>query len=164
MSYHEKVVDIRNGFLAFKQRGYEEEAPSSFQVALFKGTDDKDIIAVSTRDCGDVFDCHNLASFFYVYEDGNWTETDTILLPEIRTELFYNDSSNSELLDKYGYFDYRYILPRYGTDIRIELSICDYLQFDHPEVTDQQYDKLIQEKKAVYLKWEKKTDQFKIKD
>ena len=164
MQYHEKVVDIRNGFLAFKQSGYEEEAPYSFQLALFRGTDDKDIIVVSARDCGDVFDCHDLVSFFYLYEDGNWAEADTILLPEIRTELFYNDSSNSDLLNKYGYFNYLYILPRYGTEIRIELSICDYLQFDHPEVTDQQYDKLIQERKAVYLKWEKSSNQFKIKN
>ncbi|MEN0047840.1 MAG: hypothetical protein AAF806_12335, partial [Bacteroidota bacterium] len=131
---------------------------------LFRGSANKDIIAVSARDCGDIFACFELDSFFYIYEDGHWMKADTVVLPEITPKLFYDDPSNSEILEKYGYFNYHYLLPRYGTEIKIELSICDYLQFDYPEVTDQQYDKLIQEKKVVYLKWEKSSNQFKIKN
>ncbi|MEM8527529.1 MAG: hypothetical protein AAGG68_23005 [Bacteroidota bacterium] len=163
MSSHRKVLDIRNGFISFKQWPYDDNDPASFQAALFKGSDNKDIIAVSTRSCGDMFACFYLNSFFYIYEDGNWVKADTLLLPEITLKLFYDDSSNSNLLNKYGHFEYHYILPRYGTEIKIELSICDYLTFDNPEVTDEQYDKLIREKKVVYLKWEKSSNQFKIK-
>lgn len=156
-----KVIDIRNGFLSFNSHeGFSDD----FQLVLFKGTNNKDIIAVSTREC-EVFDCFTPTSFFFIYENGKWVKADTMLLPEITTELFYNDSSNSDLLNKYdGYFRYHYLLPRYGTEIKIELDICDYLQVDYPRVTDQQYDKLIQKRKPVYLKWEKDSNQFKIKN
>ncbi|MEL6720775.1 MAG: hypothetical protein AAFO82_05310 [Bacteroidota bacterium] len=155
-----KVIDIRNGFMSFK---FDGGVSDHFQIALFRGTNDKDIIAVSTREC-EVPNCFNPTSFFFLYEDGNWIEADTFLLPEITIELFYDDPLNSKLANKYkSFFDYDYLLPRYGTEIKIELSICDYLQFDHPEVTDQQYDQLIQEWKPVYLKWEKSSNQFKLK-
>ncbi|MEL7121743.1 MAG: hypothetical protein AAFO07_20000 [Bacteroidota bacterium] len=155
----EKIVDIRNGFIAFKTG---KDFPDAFQIALFKGNN-KDVIVVSNREC-EAFACFTPTSFFYIYENNNWIEASKIILPRISTNLFYDDSSNSDLLDKYGYFRYDFILPQFGTTIKIELDICDYLQVDYPEVTDQQYDRLIDEKKSVNLVWDRHSNKFEIKN
>ncbi len=152
-----KTVDVKNGFLSFRHKGQEYDA---FQIALFKGVDN-DFIAVSTKEC-EAFACFTPTSFFYKYENETWTPVDSIILPNIKS-LFYSDSSNTLLMDKYkSYFNLQYRLPQNGFVVKIELDICDYLQFDYPEVTDYQYDKLINGKKNVYLEWNKASNKFQI--
>jgi hypothetical protein len=153
-----KTIDNKKGFLAIKRMKNEHDF---FQMALFKGKKKEDYIAVSTRECESPA-CFRPSSFFYQYKMGKWLKADSILFAGIKLELFYSDSSDYNLLKTYGYYKYNYILPQQGTTIRIELELCDYRTTDHPEVTEQQYEKLVRNNKSVYLAWDSNRNNFQV--
>jgi hypothetical protein len=156
--YFEKIVDVKNGFISFKR---DKDFPDFFQMALFKGSNNIDVIVVSNREC-EAFACFTPTSYFYQYKNNVWIPADNEIFPKITPENFYKDSYNYDLLNKYGYYSYNFILPQNGTKIKIEIDICDYLQEDHPEVTDDQYKRLVNERMIIYLNWNNKSNRFTI--
>jgi hypothetical protein len=75
----------------------------------------------------------------------------------------YSKAATAALAEKYaGYIHFDYILPQQGTVIRMEATVCDYLQSDHPEVDDRQYQQLINEKKILFLQWNRNSNRFQV--
>ncbi|MEI2738096.1 MAG: hypothetical protein V9F01_04875 [Chitinophagaceae bacterium] len=154
-----RTVDIRNGFISFKRRKDEIDF---FQAAVFKGSNSKRFVAVSTREC-EAFACFNPRSYFFLRQKEGWVQADSVLTGGVNLQFFYSDTSVYPLLEKYkGYFHYNYILPRKGTTIKVELEVCDYITEDHPEVTDTQYLQLVKKKQPVLLVWSRLTNRFRL--
>lgn len=155
-----KTTDLKNGFISFKRHNDEKDF---FQIALFKGSGNKDFVTVSTRECESCC-CFTPTSFFYLYEDNTWKDVSSTFLPSINPSLFYIDAEQAELLNKLGYYRYNFILPQKGTTIKVELDICDYIvEENEDEITFEQYEKLVSDKKVISLDWNKKLNQFQLK-
>lgn len=154
-----RTLDNSNGFISFKRR---KEETDFFQAALFKGSNNKRFVAVSTREC-EAFACFNPRSYFFQRQRQGWIKADSLMMADADLQLFYRDTSFYPMLEKYkGYFHYNYILPRKGTTIKVELEVCDYITEDHPEVTAALYQQLVKEKQPVLLVWNRKANRFRV--
>lgn len=152
-----KTLDNKNGYIGFKRN---EQEPDFFQAALFKTKNGEDFVAVSNREC-EAFACFNPRSYFFRRQEDGWVQADAGFFSGINTRMFYPDTAVYHLLDNYaGYFKFNYILPRKGKLIKVELEVCEYIAIDHPEVSESDYEKLVNEKKIVYLLWDPRAGRF----
>lgn len=157
----EKIEDLRNGYISYKKSG---DAEAFFQMALFKNYKKQNFFVIHSlrMACADIFDCANTEriTHFLKYENNKWVNIKSVIMPEISSSLFYDNSENVKILNKHnGYLNYKYELPRKGTTVKLEIVICDYIT---EEITNQKYEKLIKEKKIRYLKWNKKLTKFQF--
>ena len=159
---HEKIVDIRNGYLAFNSLDADSEP--LFQMALFKDSKGNDQIAIHSPGyaCGDIFACAHTEerkTHFFKYKNEEWIDVSDAVLPQIKTEHFYNDTIHAQIVNKYATHAIAYELPRFGQTIKLKLEICDgYINFDdpyNPIVSDEQIEIILQERKTLLLKWNK---------
>lgn len=164
----EKLVDIRNGFISFGSKDWDEPF---FQMALFKDCKGKDLIVIHSPGyaCADIFACAHTEerkTFFLKYEKEEWVDVSQVVLPQILTEYFYEDSTNAKIVNEYASHAIAYELPQFGQTIRLKLEICDgYINFDFPDepiVSDEQIEKLLKERKTLLLNWNKKLGIFQL--
>lgn len=166
---YKKIVDIRNGFISF--RSLENEMEPIFQMALFKDLKGEDIIVIHLPGyaCGDIFACaatEDRKTYFLKYEKEEWVDISHLVLPQIHTEHFYEDSTNTKIVNKYAPHAIAYELPQFGHTIRLKLEICEgYINFDYPDkpmVSEEQIEKLLKERKTLLLKWNKSLGLFQL--
>lgn len=164
-----KIVDIKNGYIAFKS--LDEEFEPLFQMALFKDINGKDLIVIHRpgHACADIFDCANTAerkTCFLKYGTDGWEDVGPEVLPQILVEHFYEDSTNSKIVNEFAQHAIAYELPRFGQTIKLNLEICDgYINFDYPDepiVSDEQIERLLKERNTVLLKWNKGLGIFQL--
>ena len=165
-----KIVDIKNGYIAYQQLDVEFEP--LFQIALFKDINGKDLIVIHRPGyaCADIFDCAETAerkTCFLKYEKEDWVDVSHEVLPQILTEYFYEDSTNAKIVNEYAQHAIAYELPQFGQTIRMKLEICDgYINFDYPVdepiVSDEQIEKLMKERKTLLLIWNKSLGIFEL--
>ena len=169
MDSHEKIVDIKNGFIAIKS--FDEGMEPVFQMALFKDVNRKDLIVIHIPGyaCADIFACANTEdrkTYFFKYEKEEWVDVSDVVLPQILTKHFYEDSTNTKIVNKYAEHAIAYELPQFGHTIQLKLEICDdYINFDSPEdpvVSDEQIERILKERKTVLLKWNKRLGVFQL--
>ncbi len=168
---YKKIIDVRNGYIAFSTS--ENELEPIFQMALFKGYREKDVVVIHLPGyaCGDIFACpttENRRTYFLKYENEGWVDVSHVVLPQIAIEQFYQDSNNTNIVIKHAPHAINYELPRFGLTIRLKLEICeDYINFDYPDnpiVSDEQIDKLLKERKVLFLKWNKRLGVFQMRE
>jgi hypothetical protein len=157
-----KHIGAENRSLSFRQhRG--DEFPPSFQMAIFEGRDGQTFVVVSNQEC-EAPECLRHDSYFFLHRDGHFVRADSLVLPNLGFAAFYDDPVDAEVLGKYpNYGDLDFVLKPAKGEVEVELLVCDYLQFDYPEVTDEQYERLISNKKAVTLQWNEHRNRFEIK-
>jgi hypothetical protein len=165
-----KIVDINNGYIAYQR--LNEEFEPLFQMALFKDVNRKDIIVIHRPGyaCADIFDCAETAerkTCFLKYEKEEWVDVSHVVLPQILTEHFYEDSTNAKIVNEYAQHAIAYELPQFGQTIKLNLMICDgYINFDYPAdepiVSDEQIEKLLKERKILLLNWNKRLGIFQL--
>lgn len=164
----EKLVDISNGFISFTSKDWDEPF---FQMALFKDVNRKDIIVIHRPGyaCADIFDCADTAerkTCFLKYDKEGWEDVSHMVLPQILTEHFYEDSTNAKIVNEYAQHAIAYELPQFGQTIRLTLEICDgYINFDYPDehiVSDERIERLLKERKTLLLNWNKRLGIFQL--
>ncbi|MGR3810389.1 hypothetical protein [Jiulongibacter sp. NS-SX5] len=166
---NEKIVDIRNGYISFQP--VDSEFEPVFQMALFNDLKEEDLIVVHSPgySCADIFDCAHTDSrltLFLKYQKGEWLDVGHAVMPEIAIEIFYDDSTNADLVKKYAPHAIAYQLPRYGHTIQLRLEICEgYINYDFPDqplVSDEQIEKLFTERKTISIEWNKREGVFEF--
>ncbi|MTB53756.1 hypothetical protein [Lewinella sp. W8] len=157
-----KHIDTQNRSLSFRQ--YSDDGfPPSFQMAIFSGRDEQAFVVVSNQEC-EAPECLRHDSFFFLHREGQLMNADSIVLPNLDFSAFYDKPADAELLNQYpGYGDFDFVLHPEKGEVTVELLVCDYLQFDYPEVTDEQYDGLVNHKKTVTLHWNKHRNRFETR-
>jgi hypothetical protein len=166
---HKKIVDSRNGYISF--RPLESEFEPLFQMALFKDCKGKDLIVIHSPGyaCADISDCpetEERKTYFLKHEKEEWVDVSHVVLPQILTEHFYEDSINAKIVNEYAQHAIAYELPQFGHTIRLKLEICEgYINFDNPDepiVSDEQIEKLMKQRKTLLLKWNKRLGIFQL--
>ena len=168
---YKKIVDVKNGYISF--RTLENELEPIFQMALFKDSEGKDLIVIHVPGyaCADIFDCANTEerkTYFLRYEDEEWVDVSQVVLPQIQTHNFYEDSNTIKIVDTYAPNSIAYQLPQYGQTIRLKLEICDgYINFDYPDepvVSNEEIQKILDERKILLREWNKKLGFFQLRE
>ena len=166
---HKKIVDIGNGYISFKPLDADQEP--LFQMALFKDFKGKDLIVIHSPGyaCADIFACAHTEerkTYFLKYENEDWVDVSQVVLPQILTEHFYNDSTIAKMVNEYAPHAIAYELPQFGQTIKLKLEICDgYINFDYPDepiLSNEQIEKLLKERKTLFLKWNKTLGVFEL--
>ena len=167
---YQRIVDNTNGYLGFISADDHQE--TAFQMALFKDTSERDLIVIHTHGyvCADIFDCartEERKTLFVRYEDDTWADVQSLVLPDIDIDLFYNDTTLASIVKRYASYAIAYDLPRYGLSVRLHLEICDdYVNFDdplHPVVSDDLIARLLQERKDMWLTWDRDMGLFRFR-
>lgn len=164
-----KIVDIRNGFISYTLLADKEP---DLQMALFKDNKKEDLIVIHFKKhvCADYFACpetDGIQTYFLKYEDESWADVSDVVLPPVLVKYFYEDSTNTKIVNTYAPHAIAYELPRFGHIVRLKLEICDdYINYEEiePKVSDEQIDKLLKDRKIRLLKWDKRFGQFQLEE
>lgn len=158
------IVDIKNGYLALVDEG---TGGGNYEIymALFKSSDKKDYILIYNQTTDGVgIDRSNL--YCYKVEEKEWRDVKKEIFAEnfwkgFFKEDFYN--KNKTKIDNFFKNSQKallYSLPRYGTDLSLELNytIRYYLQESEANFFSKMKENLNTEK--LILKWDREKAQF----
>ena len=106
-----ETEDIKNGYLSI-MGGFKE---GWVEVAIFKKTNGKYIVGISSIGCGPV--CSNEDMDFLSYENGKWRNVTNEVLQKISEAQVKAAYKRKQIEDEYGLV---YELPRVGTTIKVK--------------------------------------------
>jgi hypothetical protein len=160
------LIDDKNGYAAFFDRPIvNKEAYPIFEITLFKKANGEDLLVVSNMLSDPVCTFHR--SFFLQRMENEWIDVESKVLPKLPPHLFFDSAKTSnyylELQKKLGNsteLDLHFSPPRQGTNMTVNLEICDYVPDDFSEPID--FEKLAAKTRTVSLIWDKKTGMFKV--
>ena len=163
----EKIIDINNGYIATQL--YDFGRPPPFQMAMFKDNNNAPLIVIRAETCGDHFACAELEekSSFLKYKNGKWVDVADKVLPKITLEHFFNDKKEVNTLKQLNYHIFRFHPPRIGTTMKVTIEICDYIECDdrvEDAISSKEYERLLKERKTLFLKWDKELGKFQLKE
>ncbi|MBC7863585.1 MAG: hypothetical protein IAF38_11455 [Bacteroidia bacterium] len=180
LSPSDTIVDIKNGYYEISS-AYDKTKITLIEAALFKNTDSTATIAVSGLKADEQCSFHHI--YFYEY---NW-KTDNIkpiadkdVLPEFNLKMFFKKSSvkktllpylkaiqKAYLTDSAGIDDvldeiysYRFLIPRSGTTLMINLDICDYIPTNVVGIKPADWKIVETDFKKITLRYDKKKKRF----
>ena len=153
-----KILDSKNGFLAFKRHASEADF---FQIALFKGSNKEDYIMVRNQACEHCC-CEEPKSYLYQIKEGTWKEVSATRIPILKPSLFISKKPLSDSLEKVNaYYLYKFDLPRFNTIVTVSLEVCDYIVEDEM-MGDELYTELVKGIRIRKMVWNKKQNAFKL--
>lgn len=162
------TVDEKNGYAAaFTDYPIEADSVDAafpvFQAALFKSKSKLPLLVVSNYQSDHV--CEKYETFFLRRIGNKWTEVEREILPAMNLKMFWDKPQSAERLlniTKESFISYHFELPRRGTQVKVSLEICDYLDDNAPEAANEEMIKLINSAKTIYLEWDKQNGKFKF--
>ena len=159
------LIDEKNGYAVQMDSppGISDNPYPIFEMALFKSQNNSPLLVVANRKSDPV--CTEYETFFLRRMSGKWTEVKSEVLPSMNLKMFWDTpESASRLLKiiKESAVSYHFELPREGTQMKMSLEICDYLEDGVPEKTAKELDELIKTAKPILLEWSKQSGKFKL--
>lgn len=160
------TVDENNGYAAAFtdfpiEAGSLDAATPVFQTALFKSRAKPPLLVVSNLISDSV--CEKYETFFLRRVGNKWTDAKGEVLPPLDLKRFWDAPQSAQRLlkiTKESFISYHFELPRRGTQTKVSLEICDYLDDDAPEAADEQMSKLRDSAKTIQLDWDKQNGKF----
>ena len=159
------VIDEQNGYAAYMDsppRANFEPFPI-FEMALFKSQTKPALLVVVNTKSDSV--CTEYETFFLRRVGNNWTEVKREVLPPLDLKMFWDAPQSADRLLKIikeSAITYHFEPPRQGTQMKVSLEICDFLEDDTPKETVNELSKLIESAKMIRLDWDKQNGQFKF--
>ena len=159
------IIDEPNGYAAYMDSpsGDSSNQFAIIEMALFKNQTEPPLLVVSNLIDAD--DCSDYETFFLQRVGSNWTEVKSKVLPPVDLKIFWDaPQSAGRLLKliKRKFIVYHFEPPRRGTQMKMSLEICYRIPGDTPDEKVQEFEKLVESAKPIYLDWDKQTGKFKF--
>ncbi|MCY7346666.1 MAG: hypothetical protein LH614_10665, partial [Pyrinomonadaceae bacterium] len=161
------IIDEPNGYAAYLSHPIIPDSINPpfpiFETALFKSQIEPPLLVVSNLIDAD--DCSDYETFFLRRVGSNWTEVKSRVLPPLDLKMFWDAPQSSERLLKLikrNFIAYHFEPPRRGTQMKVSLEICYRIAGDSPDEKVQEFEKLVESAKPIYLDWDKQTGKFKF--
>lgn len=157
-----QVVDVKNGYLLFRESGLEEY----IMMALFKKSNGSYIVGVTKYFGGDS-GMYN--TFFLIYRNQKWIDITKKVLPKLSYKLLLSPKDQKLIGEEQKHEPRsRIVLPRYGTDISYEAEKAYSCEGDMGDDTTHKKEKckMILKKiirDSVKLKWNPDKGIFTLK-
>jgi hypothetical protein len=170
------LIDIKNGY-------YEI---SDGEIKLLQATKfnnkDKSILIIATGFYADM-QCANYFTNFYIKsKDSLIVCNQNRVMPTLKFSDFFIDSTITEIVKKYlpeiqeeyfpnatieniyqELFDFHFILPRFGTDIIVELTVCDYIPTNVVEFDKNDWEVINTNHASIKFTYNKSKKKFIVK-
>ena len=156
------VIDERNGYAGYlKAPGGTE---MSFEMALFRSKNGPPLVVVSNEQSD--MQCSAYETFFLRRVGNRWIEVKDEVLPRLDPGMFWDDPRAAGRLAKIVSVlpasAYHFEPPRRGTQMKVRLDICDYLDGDPPEATLKELDELKGAARPIRLEWDAQGGKFRF--
>jgi hypothetical protein len=156
------IIDEKNGYAGYlKMPG---ETYTFFEMAIFKTGNAPPVLIVSNERSD--MQCSFYQTFFLRRIGREWVEVKEKVLPPLNPGMFWDDPQApgrlAKILKDTTPFTYHFEPPRRGTQLKVTLEICDYLDVDPPEATLNELSKLKETAKTIRLDWDAKSGRFKL--
>ena len=159
------VIDEPNGYAAYLNLPLHSNPDNPphpiFETALFKSQTKSPLLVVANMKSDPV--CTDYETFFLRRVGNNWTEVKREVLPPMNLKMFWDaPQSAARLLKiiKESSMSYHFEPPRQGTQMKVSLEICDYLEDDTQQDKVNELSKLIESAKSIYLIWDRQNGKF----
>lgn len=161
------IIDEENGYAAYFEPlppgvNFNGTQVPILEMALFRSEKRPPLVVVSNRIVDS--NCERWETFFLRHIGKGWSEVDGLVLPPLDLRQFWPTKPESAtrtvaIVQRSG-ISYRFQLPRRGTQMRVNLAICDYLEDDVSEGTAKELQKLIGSVGTIRFDWNAKTGKF----
>ena len=172
------LIDVKNGYFEISDNNTK-----LLQAAKFNNPDGSILIA-ATGFYEDM-QCSSYFTKFYIKQKNEARLHEIahqFILPEINYLDFFTDSAIVEVAKKYQsqiqkkyypeatledlyseFYDMHFTLPRFGTNLEVSLTVCDFIPRNEVTFTKHDWDVIENNHTAITLLYSKKKNQFVLK-
>lgn len=172
------LVDLKNGYYELSN-----EDQKLCQVTKFSKKDKSSLLLVT----GYYSDMQCSSFPFHIFEidkngDSCVKAVPSFYFPNLRVEDFLKTDTSQKIAEKYltsiseeylsadasisqvlgEFYDFHFILPRYGTTVEVTLTVCDYIPVNQVAIVE--WDAVENAIQSLYFKFNKRTGKLELMD